>query len=48
LSGRLEGWWDSYLLAQVAKKIMEIEERKWDKSISAAKQLRDLGYRRPV
>lgn len=37
LSRRLEGLWDSHFLAQVAEKVMEIEERKRDES---AKQLR--------
>jgi hypothetical protein len=40
LSRRLEGLWDSYFLAQVAEKVMEIEERKHDESVSAGKQLR--------
>ena len=40
LSRRLEGLWDSYFLVQVAEKAMEIEERKRDESVSAAKQLR--------
>ena len=40
LSRRLEGLWDSYFLAQVAGKVMELEERKCGESVSAAKQLR--------
>jgi hypothetical protein len=40
LSRRLKGLGDTYFLAQVAGKVMELEERKCDESVSAAKQLR--------
>jgi hypothetical protein len=35
LSRRLEGLWDSYFLAQVAERVMEIEEKERDASASA-------------